>query len=127
MSLLRHGKAWALTIYLGEADQWHGQSLYVTIMQVLRDAGCAGATVTRAVAGYGAGGRLHEQKGWHWSSDAPLIVQIVDQPARLARLLPQFAEMLQGGLMTLHEVDVLKYTHARRNGISSTVAIQQVM
>src|SRR5258708_1530857 len=70
MSLLRHGKAWALTIYLGEADQWHGQSLYVALMQLLRDSGCAGATVTRAVAGYGAGARLHEQGGLRLSSDA---------------------------------------------------------
>jgi CBS-domain-containing membrane protein len=127
MSLLRQGKAQMLIIYLGESDQWQGRPLYVAILQYAREAGCAGATVTRAVSGYGAGGRLHEQKSWHWSSDAPLIVQIVDQPARLARLLPQFAEMLQGGLITLHEVDVLKYTHARRNGISSSVAVRQVM
>jgi PII-like signaling protein len=60
VSLLRQGKAQALTIYLGESDQWRGGSLYVAIIQYLREQGCAGATVTRAVAGYGAGARLHE-------------------------------------------------------------------
>jgi CBS-domain-containing membrane protein len=127
MSLLRQGKAQMLTLYLGESDQWRGTPLYVALLQVFREAGCAGATVTRAMAGYGAGGRLHEGKGWHWSSDAPLIVQVVDQPERLRRLLPQIQNMMQGGLLTLQEVDVLKYTHARRSGISPKLPVSQVM
>src|SRR6266487_3251154 len=127
MSLLRQGKAQVLTMYLGESDQWQGQSLYVAIVQFLREQGCAGATVTRAIAGYGAGARLHEQKEWRWSSDAPVIVQVVDQPARLHRLIPRLQEMMQGGLMTLHETDVLKYTHARRQGISAKLPVHQVM
>src|SRR5947209_1965019 len=126
MSLLRQGKAQVLTMYLGESDQWQGQQLYVAILQVLRDGGCAGATVTRAIAGYGAGARLHETKAWQWSSDAPVVIQIVDQPARLHRLIPRLQEMMQGGLMTLHETDVLKYTHARRQGIPTKLPVRSV-
>jgi len=74
MSLLRQGKAQMLTIYLGESDQWQGQQLYVAMLQVLREAGCAGATVTRAVAGYGAGADLHEHKAWQWSCTTPIFV-----------------------------------------------------
>src|SRR6184192_3088019 len=98
MSLLRQGKAQVLTIYLGESDQWQGTPLYVAIVQYLREQGCAGATVTRAVAGYGAGSRLHESGGWQWSSDALVIIQVVDQPDRLRRLLPHLQEMLSGGV-----------------------------
>ncbi len=127
MSLLRQGKAQVLTMYLGESDQWQGQSLYVAIVQLLREQGCAGATVTRAIAGYGAGARLREQKEWSWTSDAPVIVQVVDQPARLQRLIPLLQQMMQGGLMTLHETDVLKYTHARRKGISSKLPVRLAM
>jgi CBS domain-containing protein len=127
MSLLRQGKAQVLTIYLGESDQWQGRPLYAAIVQFLRDQGCAGATVTRAVAGYGAGTRLHESGGWQWSSEAPLIIQVVDQPDRLRRLLPHLQEMLSGGLMTLHEVEVLKYSHARRGGLSTKLPARQVM
>src|SRR5215469_13200078 len=99
MSLLRQGKAQALTIYVGESDQWHGTSLYVAIMQYLREQGCAGATVTRAIAGYGAGATLHPDHKWHWSSEAPVIIQVIDQPTRLRRLLPNLQEMISGGLM----------------------------
>src|SRR3989442_4047081 len=127
MSLLRQGKAQVLTIYLGESDQWQGTPLYFAIVQFLREQGCAGATVTRAVAGYGAGSRLHAGGGWQWSSDAPVVIQVVDQPDRLRRLLPRLQEMLSGGLMTLHEIDVLKYTHARRRGLSAKLPVRQVM
>lgn len=127
MSLLRQGKAQMLTLYMGESDQWHGTSLYVALLRVFREAGCAGATVTRALAGYGAGERLREDRSWRWSSDAPVIMQVVDQPARLRRLLPQVQDMMQGGLLTLQEVEVLKYTHARRQGISPRLPVRQVM
>ncbi|HEX6778772.1 MAG TPA: DUF190 domain-containing protein [Ktedonobacterales bacterium] len=127
MTLLRQGKAHALTIYLGESDQWQGKPLYVAIISFLREHGCAGATATRAVAGYGAGSRLREDGGWHWSSDAPIIIQVIDQPERLRRLLPQLQEMLGGGLMTLHEVEVLKYTHARARGLPTGLPVRQVM
>jgi CBS-domain-containing membrane protein len=127
MSLLRQGKAFTLTIYIGESDQWQGTSLYAAIIHLLREQGCAGATATRAVAGYGAGARLHEQGGLHWSSDATIVIQIIDQPERVRRLLPRLQEMLNGGLMTLQEVEVLKYTHARLRGIPTKLQVQQVM
>ncbi len=127
MSLLRQGKAQVLTIYLGESDQWQGTPLYVAIVQFLREQGCAGATVMRAVAGYGAGARLHESGGWHWSSDASVVIQVVDQPDRLRRLLPHIEEMLMGGLITMHEIEVLKYTHARRRGLPTKLPVRQVM
>ncbi|MBE3561709.1 MAG: DUF190 domain-containing protein [Ktedonobacteraceae bacterium] len=127
MSLLRQGKALALSIYLGESDQWHGMPLYVAIVQFLRDQGCAGATVTRAITGYGAGMRLHESGQFRLSSDASLIIQVIDQPERLHRLIPHVQEMLSGGLMILHEVEVLKYTHARRRGLPAKLKVRQVM
>lgn len=127
MSLLRHGKAQVLTIYLGESDQWQGIPLYVAMIQFLREQGCAGATVTRAVAGYGAGSRLHESGGWRWSSDAPLVLQVIDQPDRLQRLLPTLQTMMTGGLMTLHEAEVLKYTHARTSGLPNKLLVRQIM
>jgi CBS-domain-containing membrane protein len=128
VSLLRQGKAQALTIYLGESDQWQGMPLYVAITQFLRDQGCAGATATRAVAGYGAGARLHENtSGLRWSSDASIVIQVIDQPDRLRRLIPHLQEMLSGGLMTVHDVEVLKYTHAQRRGLPARLSVRQVM
>lgn len=127
MSLLRQGKAQALTIYVGESDQWRGTTLYVAIVQYLREQGCAGATVTRAIAGYGAGARLHTDRGWQWPSNAPVIIHVIDQPDRLRYLLPHLQEMISGGLMTLHEVEVLKYTHVQTHGLPIHLPVRSIM
>jgi CBS-domain-containing membrane protein len=127
MSLLRQSKAHALTIYVGESDKWHGKSLYVAIIQYLREQGCAGATVTRAIAGYGASAKLHTSERFQWFSDAPVIIQVIDQPNRLRRFLPHLQEMIGGGLMTLHEVEVLKYTHVRVHRIPTHLPIRSIM
>jgi CBS domain-containing protein len=124
---VRPGKAKALTIYLGESDQWRGRPLYVAIMQFLREQGCAGATATRAVAGYGAAARLHEEHGLRWSSDATIVIQVIDQPQRLQRLLPHLQEMLLSGLITLHEVEVITYPHLQRHGLPAHLTVRQVM
>src|SRR2546421_8684817 len=78
--------------------------LYVAVIQFLRKQGCAGATATRAVASYGAGSRLHESGGLRWSSDASIIIQVVDQPERLRRLLPSITEALHRCQGTVDEV-----------------------
>lgn len=127
MSLLRQGKAQALTIYVGESDQWHGTATYIAIVQYLREQGCAGATVTRSLAGYGAGAKLHTNQRWQWTSDAPVIINVIDQPERLRRFLPQLQEMISGGLMTMHEVEVLKYTHVRVHGMPTHLPVQAIM
>lgn len=127
MGLLQQGRAQALTIYVGESDQWQGTSLYIAIIQLLREHRCAGATASRAVAGYGGGGRLRTNGQWQWSSDATIVIQVIDQPERLRGLLPQLQKMLSGGLMTLQDIDVLKYTHAQRRGFPKSVTVQQVM
>jgi PII-like signaling protein len=111
VSLLRQGKAEVLTIYVGEADQWQGTSVYVALVQFFREHGCAGATVTRAIAGYGAGRRLHQDGVWHLSSDAPMIIQVVDQPERLHRLLPYLDEMVPRGMITTSPVSILLNKH----------------
>lgn len=127
MGLLSQGKAQELTLYCGESDQWHGEPLSVAIVNLARAQGCSGITVSRAIAGYGATGRLHHSGAWQFSSDVPLIIQIIDQPERIRRLLPQLQEMLQGGLMTLHEVEVLAYSHATPHGIPTHLTVQQIM
>ncbi|RAQ97834.1 DUF190 domain-containing protein [Thermogemmatispora tikiterensis] len=124
---MRPGKAHVLTIYLGESDQWHGQPLYVAMLQLLREEGCAGATAMRAVAGYGASARLHASQGLRWSSDATIVIQVIDQPARLERLLPRLSAMLRGGLITLHETEVIQATPPLLAGLPAHRPVRQAM
>jgi uncharacterized protein len=47
MKLEGHGKL--LRIFIGESDSWHGKPLYQAIVEHVRKAGLAGATVVRGI------------------------------------------------------------------------------
>lgn len=81
MSLLRQGKTQALTIYLGESDEWQDKPVYVAITQFLREQGCVGATATRAIAGSKAGSR---RRAVRESAHLPLRTPRQNRPCQQA-------------------------------------------
>lgn len=105
------GPAKLVRIYIGESDKWHGKPLYEAIVRLCREKGVAGATVIRGILGYGANSRIHSAKLLELSADLPLIIEIVDQAERMTPLLPVFEEMVTNGLITVENVEVLKYIH----------------
>lgn len=115
-----------LMIYLGESDTWHHQSLYAAILEFLRSEGCAGATVVRGIAGFGASSRIKTASIVRLSVDLPIVITLVDRADRIERVLPRLKEMVGGGLMTLEDVAVLKYTPILRRGLPE-VTVAEVM
>lgn len=98
-----------LRIYVGEGDRWHHRPLYEAIVRKARELGLAGATVLRGPMGYGAGSHMHTAKILRLSEDLPTVIEIVDQPEAIQRLLPHLDEMVAEGLVTLENVQILKY------------------
>jgi PII-like signaling protein len=96
-------------IFVGESDQWHHQPLHVALLERLRREGFAGATVTRAVAGFGAHSLIHTANILRLSQDLPVIVEVVDTEAQVERLKPILDEMVAEGLVTMEKVTVLRY------------------
>jgi len=107
MQTLEQGKL--LRIFVGESDRWNHQPLYEAIVLKARELGLAGATVLRGPMGYGASSRLHTAKILRLSMDLPMVIEIVDTDERIQQLLPQLEEMVLEGLVTLEDVQVLKY------------------
>ncbi len=122
-----NGSAQQLWIFIGEADRWHGQSLYIALLQVLRRHGCAGGTVLRGVAGYGANSLIHTASLVELSTDLPVVVTCVDAAERIARVLPEIAEMVGEGLITVNAVRVVKYTHRVPGPFPPGVVVADVM
>jgi PII-like signaling protein len=100
------GKGQQITVYCGEADRWQHQSLALALLHMLRREGCNGATITRGVAGFGAGSRIKTTNILELSFDLPIILTVVDTPQRVTHLLPKIRQMLGGGLITVEEIDV---------------------
>ena len=107
MKIPEQGKL--LRIFIGESDRWHHQPLYEAIVLKARELGLAGATVLRGPMGFGANSRLHTAKILRLSMDLPMVIEIVDTDEKLQLLLPHLEEMVLEGLVTLEEVQVLKY------------------
>ncbi len=106
-----------LLIYLGESDVWHHQPAYMAILEFLKSEGCAGATVVRGIAGFGASSRIKTTAILRLAMDLPVVVTIVDREDRLQRILPRLKEMVGSGLMTVEEVGVVKYTPILKQGL----------
>jgi PII-like signaling protein len=103
------GEQLLVRIFIGEADRWHHQPLYLALVERLRKEGFAGATVIRAVAGFGARSIIHTTQILRLSEDLPLVVEVVDSEAQIAKLEPILDQMVSDGLVTMEKVHVLKY------------------
>ena len=108
------GERTLMRIFLGESDrcesgEYEGKPLYEALLLFLREQGFAGATVTRAIAGFGASARLHTGKVLRLSTDLPVIVEVVEREEKIQEVLPELDEMIGGGLITLERARVIMY------------------
>jgi len=105
------GKAKMLWIHFGEDDKWNDKPLYRAIVQKCRELDIAGDTVFRGIEGYGASTLIHRSHLLSFSSDAPLMVSVIDSEDKVQKLLPFLDEMVDEGLIAMSEVEVIKYVH----------------
>ncbi|MCI0398719.1 MAG: DUF190 domain-containing protein [Chloroflexi bacterium] len=108
------GKALRVIIYIGESDHYQGKALYKALLEMLKREGASGATVTRGLAGFGAHSRIHTATLVDLSVDLPIRFEWVDLPETVERLMPQVRRMVDDGLITVEEVEVVQYAPGRR-------------
>jgi CBS domain-containing protein len=121
------GRAQKVTIYIGESDKWKNKPLYMAILEMLKAEDCAGATVTRGLAGFGAHSRIHTASVVALSADLPLVIEWVDSPTRIERVMPRLQEMVIEGLMTVQELEVVAYTHRRLHQLPASLPVRDIM
>ncbi|MGB8652811.1 MAG: DUF190 domain-containing protein [Mycobacteriales bacterium] len=103
------GPARRLTVYIGESDRWQHHSLTSEILHRAHAAGLAGASVFRGVSGFGPSGLVHTSHVLSLSDDLPVAVVIVDEAERIEQFLPQLDEVVSEGLVTVEDVQVVRY------------------
>jgi uncharacterized protein len=104
------GEQLMLRIFLGESDQWQKRPLHAVLLELFRRRGLAGATVLKAVAGFGPHSIIHTASIERLSADLPLVIEVVDSQERLEAVLPEVERMMSGGLITMEKVRVIRYT-----------------
>jgi hypothetical protein len=107
------GEMVLMRIFIGESDRHGHRPLYETLVELFREEGLAGATVLRGVSGFGAHSVFHSAKLLRLSADLPMIIEVVDAQERINAVLPRVDELMDGGLVTLEKVTVIRYSHHR--------------
>jgi len=107
------GERTLMRIHIGERDKWEGRPLYEELIELFRREGFSGVTILRGVAGYGSSSRLHTEKILRLSQDLPIVVEVVEYPDRIEKILPRLDAMIGGGLVTLERVRVILYRSHR--------------
>ena len=111
------GDASLLRIFVGESDKLGHKSLHDAIVEKAREQGLAGATVLRAIGGFGLSARMRSTRILDLSSDLPVVIEIVDEETKISAFLNHLNALLEeadcGGLVTLEKAHVIRYLHGK--------------
>jgi PII-like signaling protein len=116
------GNAKLLRIFVGERDRRHGQPLYTALVEELRRAGLAGAAVFKGIEGYGGHATIHAARVFDLVGDMPILIEVVDSEERIRAFLPVLDAMLEEGLITLENVEFIRY---RRDPLPPASALRE--
>ena len=100
-------KMWNRTIRIKKNDEVGGKRLQSLVIDLLVNAGIAGATVWTGVNGFGKRGKstLHFEGV---SVNMPLIIEVIDEQSKLEPLPPELKRIVgDNGLVSISEVYVL--------------------
>jgi PII-like signaling protein len=103
------GPAKRLTVYIGESDRHQHRPLYSEIVHRAHAAGLAGASVLRGIEGFGASSTVHTTRLLSLSEDLPIAVVIVDTEDRISAFLADLDTLIDEGLVTIDDVEVVRY------------------
>jgi hypothetical protein len=103
------GERVLMRIHIGERDKHNGKPLYQEIVELLRRKQYAGATVLRAIMGFGASSHVRTDRFVELSVDLPIIVECIETEDKIEAILPELDEMIGGGLITLERAKVIMY------------------
>jgi PII-like signaling protein len=101
-----------LRIYIGDNDSYEDAPLAEALVLKAREMGMAGATALRGVLGYGQPAHAREAE-LLLTRDEPILIEVVDVPAKIDAYLAAVQPMIRSGLVTIESIRVLRYGAAK--------------
>jgi PII-like signaling protein len=106
--MLAKGAAKKVTIYVNEDTRYHLGPLYDAILTFLLHKGVAGATASRATAGFGAHQTMHSTKIEVLTEHLPIRIEFVESDQKVQEVLPTLYEMVTDGLIEVQDTTIIK-------------------
>jgi len=96
-----------LRIYLSESDRLDGRPAMQAVLDLCREAGLTGVSVTRGIEGMGLHG-IHTSSFLPLSSDLPLIVEAIDSKSKIDHAVSMLRPLIGNRLLATWPVSVLR-------------------
>lgn len=97
-----------LRIYVREEDRFERIPLYKKILELAKEEGLAGATIFRAIMGYGPSRKIRALSFADLSSNLPMMIEIIDTEEKLKKFLEKINGLVKHGLITLQPIVIVK-------------------
>jgi PII-like signaling protein len=112
-----------LRFYVKANKRQGGKPLYRSIVERAREMGMAGASVFSTELSLGEHRAIHDARSEYSSYELPVVIEIVDDPARIAALIAELGPLAELTMATLEPVEVVHYSsHARGKGAGDVLS-----
>ena len=98
-----------MRIYLAESSRFESRDACGAIISALAEGGIAGATVFKGIEGFGRHRTLSAERALDAWADLPMLIEVVDDEAKVRAFLPSLERVLDEGLVTLERVQTVMY------------------
>jgi PII-like signaling protein len=89
-----------------EDDELDGERLYSKLLKLLKSKGVDGATVLKAIMGYGTTDEYHYEGIEVLSYNLPVVVEFVEKEEKVNSLLEDLTKYVKKGLITIERAQV---------------------
>lgn len=109
------GEQVLLRIILSESRMHDHQPLFRRLLDLLRAEGLAGATLLKGIAGFGHDHRIHTANIEAVAEGLPIIIEVVDTPQDVERVLPKVEALMVGGVIMIERARVIRYADSSQS------------
>ncbi len=107
-------------VFFSEDDRFEHQSLSEALLTRAREDGMAGATIWRAIEGFGSSGEIRTARFSDGNIGLPLVFEALDLPDRVEAFLPTVRELAPNSLVTIDQVKMTRYRAKKDQALDDT-------
>ncbi len=104
-----------LKIYIDTDDKYKSEPLWQVILKSAKQEGLNGATVYKSISGMGLHSEIKSYTIVALSQSLPIVIEIIDDKQKIESFLKRLDTILEEGLVTMSDVEVIQYKHKSNN------------
>lgn len=109
-----------INIYLNSEDKYEDKQLYKVLVDKFIEIGVTGCTIVSSNSGYGMNMKVRFLDdnlllSSLWNKDSTVIIRVIETPTIIEAIVKLLDEFLADGIVTIKDVDFIRYTKSKIN------------